>query len=183
MRATLFYTLLIIGFCLRLLLVYIAPQPDIFDQKEYHQYARGILTLNSYDLGVSSYRTYGYPLVLAVIYHFVGIENRWGWIIFQAVLDTVSALLVFGIAQKIFRSIVPAWIAYLLYLFNPFTSAYVGVRLTEVLTTFVIALIFFLFITFWQKRSIFILFILAFILGYLPFIRPGFFLFSIVTIL
>jgi len=183
MRSRFFYFLLTLGFIYRLLLVHLAPQPDIFDQEEYHQFARGILTLNSYDLAVSSYRTFGYPLVLAIIYHFAGIENRWAWIIFQAIMDTATALLVFQIALKIFRKVQPAWAAYIIYLFNPFTSAYVGTRLSEVLTTFAVALIFFLFIKNLQKPNILLMFSLSIALGFLPYIRPGFFFFSVVTFL
>ncbi len=75
-----------------------------------------------------------------------------------------------------------AWIAFLLYLFNPFTAGYVGVLLSEVVTVFLVTLVSALLIRFVEKQSSRMLFVLALLLGFLPQVRPVFILLSFATV-
>lgn len=168
----------IIGVFFRLWFIGLMPQYFGFDQKEYHEVALDILGDRS-NMYTSTYRLYGYPLLLATLYKFFGIENIFSWKLIQAILDTSSALLVFLIARNIFKSKKAAWISYLLCLFNPFSSSYVGVRMTEVMTIFFVTLIFFLFLLTLKIKKLFPLLLLALILGFTPQIRPGFFYFTL----
>lgn len=128
---------------------------------------------------ISSYRLYGYPLILAILYSIFGRESTFSWKISQALMDTATAVLIYFIAKKIFKKGQPAWIAYFLYLFNPYTSAYVGVRLTEITAIFLVTLIFYLFLQTNLTVKMIPLFLLAVTLGYLPQVRPGFLFFSL----
>lgn len=178
MKSILLGLFLLLGFLFRLWIVNYEPQGFMLDQWEYDQAAIKILH-NPDHLFLSSYRLPGYSLVLALIYSVFGSENTKAWIVFQAILDTLCALLVYGIAKGLFKNNQAVWIAFILYLFNPYTSAYVGVRLTEITAIFLITLIFYLFYKFLEKPKMWIILALSFSLGFLPQVRPGFLYFDI----
>ena len=161
--------LLVIGFLFRLWMANLVPQPFVYDQEEYYGYALGIINKG---LHADLYRLYGYPLIIAPIIYFFGVASPLPWTLFHAVVDTATALLVFWIAKKVFRKTGPAWIAFILYLFNPFTAGYVGVLLSEIVTVFLVTLIIALLI----HRK---LFVSALLLGFLPQVRPAFIFLSL----
>lgn len=172
------FILFILGFLFRILIIQSVPQPFAFDQTQYHDFAQGILRNGLY---VHSFRTYGYPLFIAFMYKLTGVAatvSTLPSLLIQAFVDTLTALIVFLIAKKLFQSSIAANSAYVLYLFNPFTAAYTSVLMAEVYTIFWVALIHLLLIHFFQKNNLFTLGILALILGYLPQVRPVFVLYS-----
>lgn len=168
----------VLGIIFRLWLTQLIPQTFVADQEEYHQAALGLIGYPEYN-HISSYRVWGYPMLLGGIYGIFGIKDIWGWKAVQAVMDSLCAVMVFGMALKLFNNKKVAWISFLLYLFNPFTSAFVGVRLTEIAAIFLVCAASYLFLKFLKTRTHFFLFLSAIVLGYLPFVRPGYLFFSL----
>lgn len=179
MNRKLIFILFIMGFIFRISLTFLFPQPFEFDQVQYHDFAMGILKHGIY---AQTFRLYGYPLFIAIIYFITGIVSQVSklpWQIVQAFLDCLSGYLVYLIALKIFAPRrAPAIYSYIIYLFNPFTAAYTGVMLSEVLLIFVLLLAFYLFTILLEKSRVHTFFVLAFLLGYLPQIRPEYILFG-----
>jgi len=135
--------LVILVFCtaiiFRLWFITLMPQPYGWDQEEYDRYALKMYWQPQL-LASHSYRSYVYPFFLTVLYKAVG---QWGVqqpvYIVQAILDALAGVLIYLILRngnKV-RNI-GAWIAYILYSVNPFTSGYVGVVLSEVLSGYLI---------------------------------------------
>lgn len=170
--------LFLLGIIFRLWFVNWQVQPLVFDQQEYHDVAKGLMGQSQY-IYISAYRMAGYPFILATIYSIFGEKDTFVWKLLQAGMDSMCAIFIFLIARKIFKDKRPGIIAAILYLVNPFTSAFVGVRLTEIITIFAVTLISYLFIFYKKNRHITLFFLLAIILGYLPQVRPGYLFFSI----
>ncbi len=177
MKQTHVVLLLIIGFLFRVWFSQLVPQPFVYDQDQYYGYALGIIHKG---LWADTYRLYGYPLIIAPLIYFFGVSRPLPWTIFHAFLDTSTALLIWAIARKIMpHSKVSAVISFLLYLFNPITSAYVGVLLSEITTIFLVTLIIWLYLDHNQGEALRTL-ILVFLLGFLPQVRPSFIFFSLI---
>lgn len=196
--------LAVAGFLFRLWMVRAVPQPFVYDQYQYLGVIMGILKQGFY---ADYSRLYGYSLLIAPIMRVFGFWNPVPWQVFHAVVDTGTAMLVYWIALKVFRNNdpsyqtpqsnvavefdstrparlnVPAWIAFVLYLFNPFTSAYVGVLLTEVVAVFFAALLIWIILIYLEKPDGITLGILAVLLGYYVQIKPGFLWFTIFVLL
>lgn len=169
--------LFFLGVFFRLWLIHLVPQPVLIgDQYDYNRYAIGILHNGLFAL---SSRLYGYPLFLALIYAVFGEGNTNAVIFIQALVDTSVAFLVFWMTQKIFKVKFLSYLALFLYLFNPFTSAFSGLILTEVLTIFLTISIFALFFLFLERKSYSIGLLLSFLLGFLPQVRPPFLFFTL----
>ncbi|MEK7544061.1 MAG: hypothetical protein AAB557_04285 [Patescibacteria group bacterium] len=199
--------LAVVGFLFRLWIVHLVPQPFVYDQDEYYGYALGILNKG---LHADLYRVYGYPLIVAPLIYLFGVKSSVPWTVFHGILDTATALLVYWIARHLSsptrsgiqslskldsRRSLPrtlmrggndshlpaAWIAFILYLFNPFTAGYVGVLLSEVVTVFFVTLISALLIRYFEKKSMPLFFVLILLLGFLPQVRPVFIALSLVA--
>lgn len=170
----------ITGILYRLWIVRLVPQPFIGDQPEYYSFIRGIL---KYGLHADTIFLYGYPMLIAPLVYAFGFISK-PWIVFHAIVDSTTGILVYFIARKLFerspRSI--AWIALVLYIMNPYTSAYVGVLLTEVVAIFLMTLICVMFLRFLIDKKFLYLMLLAFLLGYLPQVRPSFVFLTIMLI-
>lgn len=173
------YFLLFIGcvvaIVFRLWLISVSPQPFVYDQWEYHTFALQILHNGIF---ADSARLYGYPLLLAIIYKLFGLGNIQAIFVFQAMVDSLTALLIYEWAKLLFRQRSVPWIAFILYVFNPYTSAYIGVVLSEVTGIFFTALLLYLFTLFWLKKKLSIFLLFSFVAGFFPQIRPAFLYFS-----
>lgn len=147
--------LFIIGVCFRMWFITLAPQPFRFglDGFEYESYAQKIWDNKFF--AAHSYRSYPYPLLLAIVYLFVGWGNHQAIFFLQAVMDTSVGLFLFYIFRKGLMMRTVGFLAYALYTINPFTSGYVGVILAEVMTTFFIGATFFSGVFFVKKPSVF----------------------------
>jgi hypothetical protein len=169
--------LFISGIIFRFWIVSLIPQPlDIGDQPDYYRFAVNIIDKTFYVHGI---RLYGYPLFLAFIFFLSGtFENQNAVIVSQIFMDTVTAFLVYKVGRNLFKEKLVALIALILYLFNPFSSAYTGVILTEVYTIFMITLIFYIFTIYFRKKRMLFVFILSLLSGYLPQIHPSFLILS-----
>lgn len=176
MKNILLLSLFVIGVIYRLGFVHLFPQPFVFDQWDYDDMAKDMIAQKEYQT-ISPYhafRTAGYPFILAATYYFFGKDNQLAWMSLQAILDTLVAIFIFLIARKVFTHQTPAWIALFIYLFNPFTSAYVGLRLTEITSIFLMVLVFLLTFIFFKTKNLTIIVLSGFILGFLPQVRPSF---------
>lgn len=122
---------------LRLWFISLAPQPFGYDQQEYETYATRIFN-HPWMAASHSYRSYPYPLMLAMFYKVVGFGNHPAVFFLQAVLDSLVGLMIYVILRHGLKNKPAAWIGLFLYALNPFTSGYVGVVLAEVLTGFFI---------------------------------------------
>lgn len=171
------------GFLFRIFLIHSYPQPFVYDQLQYHEYAKGIL---NYGLFAHSFRLYGYPLFVALMYSLGGEHHIFSipiWQIYQAFLDTSTGLMVFFIAGKVLTQKHIVWGSYILYLFNPFTSAYTGVLLAEVLTIFLLTFLFLLLAIAMERKRPAYLIGTCFLLGYIPQVRPAFTYFTLFLLL
>lgn len=121
----------------RLWFITLAPQPFIYDQGEYAMYAVKIFS-HPWMLASHSYRSYPLPLMEAILYKFVGWANHQALYQVHAILDSLIAVMVFLLLKEGMRLKTVAWIGFILYSFNPFTSGYVGTGLSEILATFFI---------------------------------------------
>lgn len=163
----------ILGILFRLLFIYLYPQPFGFDQYEYYHYALQILT---HGIFAEVARLYGYSLILAIIFKFFTFYSLLPVFIFQAILDTTTAILIYKWAKLLFTQKSIPWIAFVLYLLNPYTSAYVGVVLSEVTGIFFVTLTMYLFTLFLLKKSPAVWLLFCFIAGFSTQIRPVFLL-------
>ncbi len=132
------YALVLGGIVFRLWFIALAPQPFGWDQYEYEMYAKKIYE-HPRMLASHSYRSYPYPLLLAGLYKIVGFGNHEAVFWLQAVMDAVTGALIFWTILRGFKNRSAAWLGFVLYEINPFTSGYVGVLLAEVSTAFFLA--------------------------------------------
>lgn len=171
-----------LGVLFRMWFISLDPQGFFADQWEYHKAATEVLDYSSH-IYISTYRMPGYPLILAAVYSLFGVNNSAAWQLLQAFMDSCTGFFIYLIAKKIFRNRYLPMGIFLLYLFNPYTSGYVGVRLTEITATFLLTASFYLFLEFFHRRDPGILAVLSFVLAYLTEVRPGFFYLSIMGFL
>lgn len=156
MKKELFFIAVILlgGVLFRLWITGFVPQPFWSDQQEYETYAERIFN-HPQMLASHSYRSYPYPLMLAVFYKIVGFGNHQAVFFLQAVLDTLVGLMIYAMLRFGLKNKSAAWIGFILYSVNPFTSGYVGVILSEVLTGFFIAGTILLGLLFVKKATLF----------------------------
>lgn len=146
-------TLVLLGILFRLWFISLAPQPFIGDQTEYEWYAAKIF-LHPYLLASFSFRSYPYSLFLALIYKLVGFGNHQAIFFLQAMLDVMTGFMVYMTIRHALKREKASWIGFILYTFNPFTSGYVGVILSEVLSTFFVAATILFGVLFVQKPAL-----------------------------
>jgi len=165
----------ILGFFFRIILNRLVPQPVMYDQYQYYNYAIGIWNDGVFaDRG----RLYGYPLIILPLVIIWGISTQWPWLLFQSFIDCLTALLVYKTADYLFKNSNISFISYAIYLFNPFTSAYAGVLLTEVTAIFMTALIIYFLLLALRSLKLSLIYPLLIASGFLVQIRPSFFYFS-----
>lgn len=168
------------GILYRLWIVQLVPQPFVGDQSEYYSYIVGILKNG---LHADTIFLYGYPIVIAPLVYVFGFMSK-PWILFHAILDSATGILVFVLARQLFARSSRAipWIALVLYAANPYTSGYVGVLMTEVVAIFILTLIIILALFFFTRKNVLVLTLLAFLLGFFPQVRPSFFFLTVALI-
>jgi 4-amino-4-deoxy-L-arabinose transferase-like glycosyltransferase len=152
----------------------LAPQPVMWDQDEYINYAKSILTNGIF---TTTSRTYAYPLFIAIHFVLFGIDNIKSIYLSQIMFDVLTGVVIFFLAKKIFSSEKVAYLALILQLINPFTSAYTGVVLTEVTAAFMLVFLILLFylISLQTHKTPLLLLIFGLTLGFLFETRPMFY--------
>jgi hypothetical protein len=170
-------TLLVLGFIFRYIICKSVPEGILFDEWQYYGSAISIIRQGFFY--VDTFRTYGYPLVLAALFRVIGSFDQGAAKMLNIVMDTATAYLVYLTAKNIIKKEKPSVIALFLYLFNPFTSPHVAIIATETTAIFVTGLIFYIFSLVLVKGKILYIALLAFTLGYLVQIKPGILGFSV----
>jgi hypothetical protein len=168
--------LLALSILYRAILVAAFPQPFVADQTQYHDIALGILKNGIF---ANANRTYGYPMIVAFWYAVFGSGNVLAWTLIQVCMDACIAVFIYFTAKDIFGKKMPATIAFLLYCMSPFVAAYAGMLLTEVSAVFYMAFFFLLWHKFFLTKKVIYLLPAAFLMGYIPEIRPVFFYFMV----
>jgi 4-amino-4-deoxy-L-arabinose transferase-like glycosyltransferase len=131
----------LLGFFYRLGFASLAEKEPIWDMQVYQTMAQDMLAGKV--VASCCFKTVGYSAFLAVIYRIFGSDNLAVIQIIQAFIDTMTAIVVYLTAKRLFSE--PAPIAsFLLYLTNPLTSSHVGLRLPEATTIFMLAFAVFL---------------------------------------
>jgi hypothetical protein len=156
------------------------PEPLIYDQWGYDGFARMILEKGLYAI---SSRTYGYPLIVAVIYKLFGPDNAAAWRTVQAGMDAATAFFAYLIVRQLTRSKPAAWTALAIALVNPLTAAYVGVLMTEVPSALLFTGTFLLTVLGLRYRRFGAIAGSAFLWSFLTQVRPAFFLWGVAATL
>jgi hypothetical protein len=130
-------TIFVFAYCFRMWFITLEPQPFAWDQDEYLKYALKIFYA-PFMLASHSYRSYPWPFLEATIFKFVGWGNIHALYVANALLDSIVAVFMFFLLRSGFAKKSIAWIGYILYAVNPFTSGYVGTGLSEIFATFFI---------------------------------------------
>lgn len=152
--------------------VSLAPQPIIYDQTEYREMAQKIYH-NIFSVKAS--RTYAYPAFLAVVFSLFGENNAQGVFLIQLVIDILTGYALFFLGYTLFHSKPVAYFACIIQLFNPFTTAYIAVLLTEVSSAFLIISMVILFYLSYVTKKLRYIFLLGLTAGILTQARPAFF--------
>lgn len=165
----------LLGILVRIAFVWLHPEPFIYDQVEYRRYALGML---SYGLYAEPARVYGYPLIIAIVYRLFG-QSSCPWQMMQIVMDSCTGILLYVLGGYLFKNRSAGIIASFLYTINPFTAAFTGVMLSEVTATFLIAVLMFTIMAYLRTKKFLYALSTAFVIGFLPAVRPSFFYFSV----
>ncbi|OGG08693.1 hypothetical protein A2154_01740 [Candidatus Gottesmanbacteria bacterium RBG_16_43_7] len=169
-----FALLFIVGFLLRIGLSLLSESRIFWDMENYHQIALDIL--GGKLAAECCQKNNGYGLFLAGIYSLFGPNNLLAVRIVQSLIDNITAVLLYFSARRLVNRKAGIF-TYIIYLFNPITFTYTGLRLPESLTIFQLALILMSMSTpaFRRLKTVWIL--LGFQLGLILFVRMQYFLF------
>ena len=174
-----FIVFFLCGFLFRLLIMLLYPSKTLYyDQTVYVNFAHEIQ--NSFFIAYCCSRTYVYPLFLAGILKYTAAHGIEAVKIFQVLLDTVTATMLFMISLKVFRKETWAWGSFFVYLFNPLTASFTPLILTEILAIFLLvaALLFLI-----RKENFYSQFFFGLTLGLFTFTRIMFWWWSIMLLL
>lgn len=133
--------LLLLGFFYRLVLAFHTESSLIWDMQGYNDLAHAVLN-GGFAASCCNHGP-GYPVFLAVIYSLFSPDNLFAVRLVQITLDLLSAFFVYKTAKQFFGE-QPARLSFLLFLFNPFTASYTGLRLGETLLVFTVSAMAFL---------------------------------------
>lgn len=160
------------GFVLRVFLAANTLDAIVWDMNAYHQIALDFLSGKF--AADCCQKNAGYGMFLAILYSFFGSQNLWAVRVVQIIIDLGVGIILYFIAKRIFDREVGV-ISYILYVMNPLTSSYVGLRLPESVTLFILTLIIFIlsFPTFLVKKRLW--FVWGVLLGILLLTRLQFF--------
>lgn len=179
MKSAVFFCLFIlVGFFLRVLLANLAYSTPVYDMSGY--YTRGQMFLDGILLSDCCEKNNGYPVFVGMAGYFFGIDNLGMFRVVQIVVDLGSAILIYLIARNYFSRNVSI-ISFSFYILNPFTSAFTGLRLPEVLSGFFLLLTGYIIsrLDFSKRGKLWVFF--GFFLGILVFVRMSYFYFAIVV--
>lgn len=150
------------------------------DSKVYTEIAQNLLSGNGYSLNdqppyrPTSYRTPGYPFFIVLLYLF----NRSDIFIriCQAILDTLTCLLIYLIAFNVTSSRYISILALFLAALCPYTAIYTSYILPESLATFLVTLSTYLYILAMKHKKLFLHLLCGVAVGLATMTRPNFIL-------
>ncbi len=135
-KKVIFFVLLLVGFFYRLYLATLTEPRIIWDMEAYNDLALSILS-GGFAASCCNHGI-GYPLFLAVLYAIFGTNNLLAVRLSQIILDVCSAYLVYRAAKQLSGENT-ANISFILFLLNPFTASYTGLRLGETILVFIVS--------------------------------------------
>jgi hypothetical protein len=133
-----FVIFLLLGFLLRYYLLRFAFINIYYDMQDYHNAALTFLT--GHLAADCCQKNAGYSMFLSIVYYFFGSDNLVAFQVIQIIIDLLTGVLLFKIAGYIFSK-TAAYLSFIIYIFNPLTSTYTGIRLPETVTIFLITII------------------------------------------
>lgn len=133
-RLLIILLLAILGFTYRLQLASLIFHYAAFDEATYIDFAYALT--RQFWVADCCARTFGYPLTEAILIKLFSSLDVHTLIYLQAVMDVSTALILYFISKKVFKQERFALVTYVFYIFNPLTSSYVGLYLSEVQTMF-----------------------------------------------
>lgn len=129
---------LLVGFVYRLFLSSFAFPEILYDVSSYSRMAEevlaGKLTIDCCD------HNPGYGILLGGVYAIFGLHNLTAVRVIQSLLDIGTALLLYCTAVSAINKRTAMFVL-LLYLINPFTASYAGLRLSEIWTLFIVSVL------------------------------------------
>jgi 4-amino-4-deoxy-L-arabinose transferase-like glycosyltransferase len=125
--------LFVFGFIYRYCLSSLSIKGNFWDMEAFHNFA--LLILKGKWVADCCTKNPGYGAFLALIYYFFGINNLFAVRIIQIILDLVVAFLLYLTGKRLFGR-KSALIILILYIINPFTAAFTGLKLSEIVTIF-----------------------------------------------
>lgn len=165
-----------LGFVYRIYLSSLAQSQPIFDMSAYHKYATAIAAGNL--VTDCCLWNVGYSAFLGTIYKLFGSDNINAVRTAQSIIDVSTAFLIYLIAvEKLGKK--SAFFSFLLYLTNPLTSSYTGLRLGEIITIFYITLLTYIVTRKTFRKNFLLWLITGIILGLLLFTKQSLFYFVI----
>ena len=158
--------LIAISLLLRLLILgtYFFNQPDMIfkpdapDNWEYHFLGKNLVEYHTFSsdsippLKPDAIRTPVYPLFIGILYTFFG-DSPKTVIFVQALLGSATVLIFFRLCQ-LFLSVRMAFLAALLFAFEPFAILFTGFYMTETLFTFLLCLSFYYLSKYFSSGSL-----------------------------
>lgn len=124
----------------------------------------------------------GYPFFLAINGYFFGLYNIWALRWVQIILDLISAVIIYVVGLRLFKNQKAAGVSFILYLFNPFTVAYTGLRLPETLSIFLVSITLLIITSKPFAKNFRLWIILGTVLGISLFVRLQFYYFVFILI-
>jgi len=165
-----------LGFVYRIYLSSLAQSHPIFDMSAYHKYASAIAAGNL--VTDCCLWNVGYSAFLAAVYKLFGSDNIIAVRTAQSIIDVSTAYLIYLIAAEKWGK-QSAFPSLLLYLTNPLTASYAGLRLGEVITIFYITLLTYVITRKTFAKNFLLWLINGVILGLLLFTKQSLFFFVI----
>lgn len=163
-----------LGFVLRLAYVIFVPTQPVSDFGSYQNFAVNIIKNGVYGFGTTPSSIYspGMSFFLTIIYYIFGIHIIYAKLA-QVILGTLSIILLYFIAEKIFTDNVAIISALLLAIF-PTQIEFTSILATENIFTFLILLCFFLILVVDRASKFYYpcLFIAGMALGWAILVRP-----------
>lgn len=148
----------------------------VFDMYEYHTNALGILR-GEYVIDCCL-KNMGFPVILAGIYALFGEGNLEAVRQINIFFDLGVALLLYVVGKNIFGKQV-GYLAFVLYIINPFTSSFTGLILAESATLFFSAIIIYIIASPLFKKHPLFWILFGCLLGLSVFIKHSFYRFSL----
>ncbi|OGG04276.1 hypothetical protein A2Z33_03955 [Candidatus Gottesmanbacteria bacterium RBG_16_52_11] len=170
----LFILLLVMGLIYRIIFASLSDSGLFWDMERYHGFAVDILS-GRWAADCCN-KNVGYGAFLAGIYAVFGLNNLTAVRLIQVAADLAVSVFVYLTAGRLFGRR-EAMIAFIIYLTNPVTSSYTGLRLPESLSLLVLSLLGYIFTLpgFKTKPGLWIS--TGLLLGVFLFIRQSFYLF------
>jgi 4-amino-4-deoxy-L-arabinose transferase-like glycosyltransferase len=172
--------LFVFGFFYRLFLSSGAEREIYSDMYRYHELA--LWVLDGQWAADCCEKNPGYGVFLAGIYKIFGPDNVSALQVSQILLDLLTSVLVYLASKRVFNK-KTAIIAFILYLSNPLTAAFGGMRLAENLTFFLTGLIALVTSTPDIYRRLVNWLLYGISLGLLVFVRASFYYFAGIAII